>query len=652
MAISHKDFAEKGKASTKARLRDFWWDAPQGDAHLDVFALAHAMEGQQATRRNDNSLHSMLYGERNGYDTPQAQAIAELTSDGRKGTTYNLIRSAVDTLSAKIAKAKPKASFVTDGGSWSQQRRAKRLDRFTYGAMHRAEAYATGRECFLDAAIEDLGAAKVFVDENGRFVVERVQPDELLVEEADGRYGRPRTLLHRRAVHREVLKALLASLDPDATEDELERRRAAIDAATPPGRTNLRVPAVGDFVEVLEAWHLPSGPVEDGKPCDGRHVVAVEGATLRDREWRRPRFPFAVLRFAKRRRGYYGQGIPERLAGRQRTINRKLRALNDSLLTMGVPRYFVRTGTQFSVEQLTNVPGTIMRGTEAPQVMQGVVGIGELVTSIQNDIREGLEEVGVSMLSASARKPGGLNSGASLREYNDIESERFILIGQAYEEFFVEVARLIIDAAREADEDGVKLEVDAEGRNGLERLAWKKVAMDEGTFVLKAFPTSSLPTTPSARKEAVQELLGAGFIDNLEARRLLDMPDLDASSNAAFAAQEDIEATVERFLEYGDDEVNPPDDTYQAPEPHQDLAFGLKRMQSAYLRAKWQSAPEARLQLLLNWMDQAQGLLDSLKAPPPAAAGPIPPGADIAPTGMPAGAPPPALPPGAPPMAA
>jgi hypothetical protein len=48
------------------------------------------------------------------------------------------------------------------------------------------------------------------------------------------------------------------------------------------------------------------------------------------------------------------------------------------------------------------------------------------------------------MLSAAAQKPAGLDSGKALREYNDIESDRFMTIGQAYERYYLQLAKLDI----------------------------------------------------------------------------------------------------------------------------------------------------------------------------------------------------------------
>ena len=68
---------------------------------------------------------------------------------------------------------------------------------------------------------------------------------------------------------------------------------------------------------------------------------------------------------------------------------------------------------------------------------------------------------------------------------------------------------------------------------------------------------------------------------------------------------------------------------YEAPEPYQNLQLGLRLFQNAYLMYKGQNAPEDRLELLRQWVSDAQALLAQAQPPmppqaPPAGAAPGP----------------------------
>jgi hypothetical protein len=598
-----------GKETRVASARDFegyWWQAPNEEAlHSAFWAAVESVQRQQDSRRAANQVHELLYGDR-----PNE---AHLRAEDDK-VTFNLVEQAVDTLCAKISKQKPKTTFVTDGGDWAQQRRAKRLEKYVDGTLYRLKAQEEAREEFRDACVYDVGVEKWFLGEDGLPTAERVHPEELLVDEVDGKHGRPRCMYQAKTVPREVLRAQVEAMheagDFGEGADAAGKRDRLLELvrdADGPADVKRSTEALGDVVEVREGWHLPSSKPKEGQECDGKHLLVLSNGILLEEEWRRTEFPFVVTFFGKRLRGFYGRGVAERLVKWQRNINKRLRRLNECLDKVARPVVLAEMGSEVEERHITNQVGLILkyRGTPPTFAMPPAVP-PELFKSLEDDIRRGLEAVGVSTMDVAARKPAGLNSEPALREWSDIASERFALVGQAYEATFVARARQIMALSREAEEKGLNPEAPVEGRRGIEKVRWKEVAMDEEAFVLKALPTSSLPTTPAARKQTVEEWVQAGWIDGLTARRLMDVPDLEEANSVAFAGQEDIEYLVEDFLDGKD---------FEGPEPHQDLAYGLKRMQSAYLRAKRQGAPPEVRTLFLDWMSQAQAMLESMAAP-------------------------------------
>lgn len=98
----------------------------------------------------------------------------------------------------------------------------------------------------------------------------------------------------------------------------------------------------------------------------------------------------------------------------------------------------------------------------------------------------------------------------------------------------------------------------------------------------------------------ISEYMEAKFIGPEEGVKLMDIPDLDAANNLLTAAIDDIDMTIELMID---------DMVYNPPEPMQNLELGLKRFQSAYLRARVDGVPEERLELLRRWMLDAQAML-------------------------------------------
>lgn len=635
-------------------MRRYWWREPKEEVHQALFATLRAIDQEQQVRVSNNRVTKRLYGDEMRpytYLTSPGNPIINpvLSTSSQRGAwgsiTYNLCRVATDALASKLAKHKPKPAFITDGGTWAQRRRARRLDDFVYGTFHATKLFDTGRRAFLDGASRDIGVVKGYL-RDGKICLERVQPEEILVGAMDSIYNRSRSMYHVTLVARDEAIAMVDEWHPKKSEAEKEKLRMAIREATSGLNSQAHwanLAEQGDVLAIAEGWHLPSK--KDGS--DGRHVIAVNTTTLLDEGWKLPRFPFATFRFHERDSGYYGQGVVEQLMGRQLALNSLCRTITDSLRLMSVPRYFVKKGMgeAFDVRQLTNEVGIVMEGLEPPQVLTGNVIPGELFSTYKQTIQEGLETVGISQLSVAGLKPAGLNSAPALREQTDIESERFSLVTLQYEAMYMEAGQLVVDLATMAAEQKVKLKATSETRGTMRSIDWEDAALDSDSYVTKMHSASQLPQTPAARKQFVRELYQDQLIDNLEYRRLMDLPDLDASFSLAMAGRDDIEYLVEKFLD-GDDGEGVEED-YEPPEKFQDLKYGVKRMQLEYLRAKRLGAPPERLELLLRWIDQAMFILSKMEQPaappagvplPPPAPGaaPLPPGA--APPTMPAAA--------------
>jgi len=241
------------------------------------------------------------------------------------------------------------------------------------------------------------------------------------------------------------------------------------------------------------------------------------------------------------------------------------------------------------------------------------------------------EAVGISQLSASSKKPSGLDSGRALRDFQDIESERFIIAGQRYEQFYMDAAELAIDVMRDLYEDDKKIFVNVAGKGFLETIPWKDVNMEKDQYLMRVFPTSILPTLPAGRLEAVQEMIQGQFISREEGVALLDFPDLEGVLNLSTAAYEDVMQILQKIVEEGE---------YESPEQYMNLKLCVVLGQSMYLRAKQQNTPEDHLELLRRFIDDADAMLQQkaiAEAPPlpPVAEGTVLPSPPMALPGLP-----------------
>lgn len=602
--MDYKDF--QGSAKSTGATGYWWKETGDGKAHERVVSAAKYLNDQQRYRTAENLRHAQLYGNFDalGFGLREySQSRGSQISPVNK-MSLNVVAACVDTLAAKIAKNRPRPSFQTFGGDWDMRVKAKGLDKFCQGKIYEMKLYEIGARTFVDKCVFGTGIKKFFV-RDGRVCCERVMPEEVRVDDADGIHGTPRQLFQTKTIAREVLL--------DAYGDTDERRKAILDAKRPEDSAGV-YRGFGDMVEVFEAWHLPSGP----SASDGSHAIAIEGAMLNGESWNgngepwsKPYFPFTFERFSDRVMGFWGQGLAERLTGIQIEINRLLLEITAALKLVSKPRVFIENGSKIVKSHINNDIGTIITYNGTPPIFSAAnIVPPEQFAQLDRLYSRAFEEAGISQLSATQQKPAGLDSGAALREYGDNQSERFSTLSQSTDGAYMNDLRITIDMTSDLSDQGGGYKVRVPGRKFLETIDWKEIDLEDDEYIMQMFPVSSLPTTPAARTATVQEWIQAGFVDAVEGRRLLDFPDLEQSTNLAVAAIDDVDATIDAILMHGEE---------MPVEEFQQLDLLIQRGTASYLKARHEKAPPKRLEMLQTMLTQAADMLKARAAPAPGA---------------------------------
>ena len=121
---------------------------------------------------------------------------------------------------------------------------------------------------------------------------------------------------------------------------------------------------------------------------------------------------------------------------------------------------------------------------------------------------------------------------------------------------------------------------------------------------MQMWPVSMLPATPAGRLQTIQEMMTAGLISREDGLSLLEFPDLKEVQDLQNAERNDINMIIELLIDKG---------VYVSPEPFTNLPLAIKTINSAYLKAKTEGAPDDRLDLCRRFISDAMALL----APPP-----------------------------------
>lgn len=587
-------------ATNAADLR--WWKRNKGAVHEAIGPILARLKSQQAWRRQAYEYWARQYA------GPQVSNFTALSAGSPTASTFkanplafNVIASVCNTVQAKIAKNRPLPKFITNGGDWSQQRKAKMLSKFVEGEFDRCGVWSLDPLMVLHACVFGEGVLKVYRDDE-RIHVEPEFPWRVFVDEQEAQYGMRsvRSCYQRKPVDRLVL----AEMFPEHSTFILKEASNRAEDEDWGSLTD----AVADQLVVTECWHLRSG--KNAK--DGRHAIIIEGRTLEVSDWPYDYFPFVWLRRNEPIIGVHAQGFAEALTGIQREINFVARRIQEAHYRMGGSHWAVENSSKVVAQSLNNGQANILRFTGTPPVPNHVPPFHpQTYDYLQSLIPKAFEMVGVSLMSAQARKPAGLNSGVALQEFNDTESEGFAVFAKMFEQAHVDVTKIMVDLLRELVAINPDYAVQIRGKRFLKKIQFAHVDLDPEEYIVECMPANMLGHTIAGRLDKIQALIAGGLIsDPKEARRLLAFPDLERSNDLADSSHETVEEILDRMLDEG---------FYQSPEPHMDLIDALYTAQQTYLQARTDGAPEEVLDLVREFMLSTKDMLDrqaAANAPP------------------------------------
>lgn len=613
------------KKSKKQDATPFkWWNAAsEQDLVAQVLSTTEYLKRTNVQRVRQASIFTRLFSGKPLYNFLASNSTLDNSNQLPIGRpTANVVYSCTDTLVSRIAQDRPKPTFLTDGGDYKERKLAKEANAFIQGEFFRTKAYELGALALRDACILGNGFLKVFPNE-GRVCLERTLETELLTDFNDAYYGNPRQLIQRKLVDRSVIMEAFpkkADIIAGATQGNVDQSPRSTETVT-------------DQIVVAEAWHLPSGK----KAKDGLHVLVCSEGIIFDDAWDRDSFPFVKFGYNPNLVGFFSQGLAEILMPGQMEIYRMLIVASQSLELMGVPRIYIDEMSKIMETSFNNRIGTIIKGRgNPPEFINATSNNPEIYQWIQWLIQNAYQMAGISALSAQGTKPAGLNSGESIREFDDIQNDRFAALAKRYQNMYTDLAYQMIDCAKEiSDEEGSYSTV-YPAKDGTREIDFKEIKKLDDNFVIQCYEESSLPKDPAGRQAKLSEMLAAGEITTQEFRRLSNFPDLEQSDKLAASLEERILYSLDEIVENGEKnyvDIAPDVFILDPTDLATTLCVNYINLYST------QKLEEEKMQVLRNWFTQLQGLKQQATAPPmpmaPAPQGqlppPVPPQAQISP---------------------
>lgn len=585
-------------------LRRDWWRMKGDECAQSIGATVTTLQKAQTERLRRLVAATRLYGT---VDVPSRSTAAyarvqQSLTASRDKVTYNAVQEVVDTLVSRVGETKPRPYFLTSGGSYRQQRKAKKLNQWVEGVFYEEKCYDKGLDAFRDAAIGGDGYLHVY-GAGGRVRIERVHASELWVDEVEAQYGYPRRMYRVKVVDRDSLIEAMPS-----HREAIEQAARVVDGVVQASQS------VSDMVTVVEAWSLGTEDAS-GELHGGKHALALVsmsggGHLLGEPDdWKHPVFPFARIQWCKRQMGYWSQGLAEQLQGDQLELNYELSLIQKSMRLAGSFKILRQAGSKVVKEHLSNEVGAIIDYVGAPPQYVTTQPIDPVYfANVDRIIERMRSRAGVNAMWTHGTKPQGLNSGVAIREMEDVESDRHRTTQRANDNLYLETAALVIAIGQEMASAGDLRAVRVPGKTSFASIDWardiKRVKSDE--FVMQCFPVSRLPRDPAGRLQTIQEYIQAGMITPRQGKRALDFPDIDGMESLDSAQEDLVTRNLDAIIDDGE---------YHPPEPTDDLQLSAEMVLEYIQRYRLLGLEDEKLALLHNYNDQVQTLL-ALAAPP------------------------------------
>jgi hypothetical protein len=578
-----------------------WYEYETGDnlVYQEVFTAANNIRNNQLNWDDLDQRHFRLYSGLPLY-TMFNSSNYEM---GDTNLTMNVVQSSVNTMVSKITKNKVRPSFLTDDGDWGMQQQAKKLDRYVFGQFYKTSAYEETKAAFRDACIFGDGFVKHWHDDRGDIHIKRVFKPSLMFDLAEVLYsGDPKTVYEIRICDKQSVKEKYPGMEREIDDAKLSDFPFFIDSYE----------SAMDLIAVVEAYRVGIKPEskEDGeeKKYKGKHFIGISTCTFVYEDFNMESIPYIRIPFVPNAMGYLSKGIAELITGHQVEINRTLRRISRAMNLMTSPAIFVDYMSEIIDTHFNNDVGTVVKYKNTPPIYNFPGGISPVVIEwMQLVYNKAFEEVGLSQLTAQSKKPEGLDSGKALREYNDIETERFAEVALNWEKLHLDLSKAIIDHSVLIAKAGGKPVVLSPDKMGALKINFNEIKLKDSEYVMQCYPTAMLPKTPAGRLSFVQEMIASQMIDSSEGLSLLEFPDVASITDTKTAHIDDIKYTAYLIINDGE---------YVAPEPFQNLQFGIMFMNAQYLKMKTRNLPVERLDLLQRWINDALSLQEQMTQPP------------------------------------
>lgn len=425
-------------------------------------------------------------------------------NDLHQPANVNVIKSAIDTLVSKISNQKCRPYFSSINGTYKTRQVVRQAQQFFDYVFDEENVNHRVSHAFRSACI--CGSGHIFLNPF-TYKLEVLEPWTVAVQHTEEAYGCPTDMLVK-------FNNYPTSLIEDY-KDKYDYVQYCIYISVKEHKAYKIINAKEVEVKKYEPDVLPLVTINYCDPVFGRKTTS----------------------------------IVEELNGIQTQIdmiNQKIAAASQLTPANSV---YVLEGSSLDAEKLTNKSGEVYQiklppGMNSLPVQQVTPAPFDPMwqSMLDHYIKIAFETIGLSQLSATGKKPAGVDSGVALSTLEDVESDRFETQLNAFIKMYTDIAKMYINVLP-ANADIVPVS------QNTSPLKWKDLLKEQGLFKVQYSAATFLSKQPSEKIKQISQLSQAGLIGVEKISQLLDNPDLEDAYSFAQAVHNACNKVIEATMD-------------------------------------------------------------------------------------------------------
>ena len=419
----------------------------------------------------------------------------------------NVIKAAIDTLVSKISNQKCRPYFSSANGDYETKQVVRQAQQFFDYIFDEEEVNQKVCHAFRSACICRTGY--IFLNPF-TYKLQTLEPWEIGIQNTEVAYGQPTDMLIK-------FNNYPVSL--------LEKK----------GKKEIR----GDYVQYCIYISLKDKKAYELINAEVVNEIAYNAKVL----------PYVSIHYCDPVFGRKTTSIVEELNGYQTQIDLINQKIAAAAQVTPANSIYILEGSSLDKDSITNRTGEVFKvklppGMNSLPIQQVTPAPFDPMWQNMLDslIKRSFETIGLSQLSATGKKPAGVDSGVALATLEDVESDRFETQLNAYIKLYTDIAKMYINVL---PEDADILPVSKTNSS----FKWKDLLKQQGLFKVRYSAATFLSKQPSERTKQIAYLKEQGIIGVEKIAQLFDNPDLEEAYSFAQAVHNACSKIISETLD-------------------------------------------------------------------------------------------------------